>query len=480
MKSIVDACLDAADAAGASYCDVRVVDTLTQSLSVRTGRVEEVSSSVSLGLGVRVLADGAWGFASTSQVTQRDGVRVARSAVTIARASAIVGGAPVVLSDLDPARGTWVGPCAQDPFAVPVARKLEVLAAADEELRAEPAVKVSHAHMSIVRVKKIFASSAGAYVEQTYHESGAGLTAYAVGDEVLPRSYPNSHGGDHVQGGWECIVALDLAGNASRVGEQAAALLTAKTCPSANTTLVIDGSQLALQVHESVGHPTELDRVLGEEAAFAGTSFLGIEDLGSLRYGSPIVDITADATVPGSLGSFGWDDEGVPGQRDPIVTGGILTGFLSSRETAPLAGRTSNGCMRADGWNRIPLVRMTTVSLEPGDAGSFEDLIADTDEGIYVETNNVWSIDDRRLNFQFATEIGWEIRNGKLGAMIKAPNYTGITPRFWNSCDAICGPSEWRVWGLNNCGKGEPIQVAHVAHGTAPARFRDVEIGVGR
>ena len=480
MRSIVTAALEAAEAAGASYADIRIVDTRTQSLSVRTGRVEEVSSSASFGLGVRVLTEGAWGFASSSRVTETEAARIAREAVAIARASALVRGTPVVLSGLEPIVGRWDGPCSQDPFAVSVEDKLAVLTEADEGLRAEPAVKVSHAHMGFVKVAKIFASSIGTYVEQEYHESGAGLVAYAVGDEVLPRSYPNSHGGDHVQGGWESILALDLTGHAPSVSDQAAALLTARPCPSETTTLIIDGSQLALQVHESIGHPSELDRVLGEEAAFAGTSFLGLTDLGSLRYGSSIVNVTADATVPGSVGSFGWDDEGVPGQRDPIVTEGVLTGFLSSRETAPLLGRTSNGCMRADGWNRIPLVRMTTVSLEPGEAGTLEDLIADTDEGVYVETNNVWSIDDRRLNFQFATEIGWEIRNGRLGAMIKAPNYTGITPRFWNSCDAICGPSAWRVWGLDNCGKGEPMQVAHVAHGAAPARFRDIEIGVGR
>ena len=480
MRTIVAAALEAADAAGASSADVRIVDTITQSLSLRTGRVEEVSSSASFGFGVRVLTDGAWGFASSSSVTEAEAVRIAREAVAIARAGAMILGTPVVLAELRPQHGRWEGPCTIDPFDIPVERKLEVLAAADTALRTEAAGKGSHAHMGFVKVNKVFASSIGTYVEQAYWESGAGLAAYAVGDEVLPRSYPNSHGGDHVQGGWETIEAMDLLGNAPRVSEQAAALLTAKACPSTTTTLVIDGSQLALQVHESIGHPTELDRVLGEEAAFAGTSFLELADLGSLRYGSSAVNVTADATIGGSIGSFGWDDEGVPAQRDTLVTEGVLTGFLGSRETAPLIGRASNGCMRAEGWNRIPLVRMTTVSLEPGDAGTLDDLIADTDEGIYVETNNVWSIDDRRLNFQFATEIGWEIKNGKLGAMVKAPNYTGITPKFWNSCDAVCGPSAWRVWGLNNCGKGEPMQIAHVAHGAAPARFREVEIGVGR
>jgi TldD protein len=243
---------------------------------------------------------------------------------------------------------------------------------------------------------------------------------------------------------------------------------------------VLDGSQLALQVHESVGHPTELDRVLGDEAAFAGTSWVKAGDLGTLRYGSDIVNITADATVPGSLGSFGWDDEGVPAQRDHIVRDGVLAGFMSSRESALAIGRSSNGCMRADGWNRVPIIRMTTVSLEPGGAGSLADLVADTDHGIYMETNNSWSIDDKRLNFQFGCEIAWEIEGGKLGRMLRHPNYTGITPKFWGSCDAICSRDAWQGWGLDNCGKGEPMQVAHVAHGAAPARFRGVQVGVGR
>jgi TldD protein len=320
----------------------------------------------------------------------------------------------------------------------------------------------------------------GSYIEQSWIESGCGISAQVVGEgEVLARSYPDSHGGAWQQAGWEAVLAADLAGNAPRVASEAAALLQAKECPAKETTIVIDGSQLALQVHESIGHPTELDRVLGDEAAFAGTSFLSLEDLGSLAYGSSIVNVTADATVPGSLGSFGYDDEGVPAQRDHLISGGTLTGFLTSRAAATSIGRTSNGCMRADGWNRIPLIRMTTVSLEPGE-GSLEDLIADTDDGIYLETNHTWSIDDRRLNFQFACEIGWEIKNGTLGAMVKMPNYTGITPEFWNSCDAICGPQEWRVWGLPNCGKGEPMQVAHVAHGASPARFRGVQVGVAR
>ena len=482
MRSFIAACLDAAVAAGATYADVRVVDTTTQGVSVRNGVVEGVESSSSFGFGVRVIADGAWGFASSSDVTETSAARVAANAVAIARASTMAKGPdPLLLSELSPHEGTWTGPCEIDPFTVSLGAKLAVLMAADAALRAEPAVKLSECAMSFLKVAKTFGSTSGSYLQQSYVESSAGIVGYAIADDqVLPRSYPNSHGGGCFQGGWETITALDLPGNAPRVAEEAAELLTAVECPDTTTTVIIDGSQLALQVHESVGHPTELDRVLGDEAAFAGTSWVGIEDIGTLRYGADIVTITADATVPGSLGSFGWDDEGVPAQRDDIVRDGMLAGFMSSRESAPAIGRTSNGCMRADGWNRIPIIRMTTVSLEPGSAGTLADLIADTDEGIYLETNHSWSIDDKRLNFQFATEVGWEIKAGKLGRMVKSPNYTGITPQFWAKCDAICSRDAWQVWGLDNCGKGQPMQVAHVAHGAAPARFRDVRIGVGR
>jgi TldD protein len=480
VRGFVSECVEAALAAGADYADVRVVDTAEQGLSVRTGRLEGIESAESFGFGVRVLVDGAWGFAASRDLSGDQAAQVARRAVAIGRASRLAPGDPVALADLDAYEDTWEGTCEQDPFAVGVEDKLELLLEADRIMRQNSAVAVTSAHVGFYRVHKYFGSSLGSYIEQQHVESGCGIVAYAIADgEVLSRSYPNSHGGAWQQAGWEAVLAADLPGNAARVAEEAEQLLSAKACPATETTLIIDGSQLALQVHESIGHPTELDRVLGDEAAFAGTSFLTLDDLGSLRYGSDIVNVTADATVPGSLGSFGYDDEGVPAQRDPIVAEGILSGFLSSRASATAIGRTSNGCMRADGWNRVPLVRMTTVNLEPGD-WSLQDLIADTDDGLYVETNHSWSIDDKRLNFQFACEVGWEIKGGELGSMVKMPNYTGITPQFWGSCDAICSRDHWRVWGLANCGKGEPMQVAHVAHGAAPARFRDVQIGVAR
>lgn len=307
--------------------------------------------------------------------------------------------------------------------------------------------------------------------------AGVSATAAAAG-ETQRRSYPSSHGGAVAARGWEHIEEVALPDHAGRVAREAAELLRADPCPSGTMDIILEGSQLALQLHESCGHPIELDRVLGTEASFAGKSFLTLDKLDSLQYGSPIVNIVADATIPGALGSFAYDDEGVPGQRVDIVRDGIFVGYLTSRETAIVLGQQSNGAMRADGWNRIPLIRMTNINLLPGQAGSLEELVRDTDDGLLMCTNRSWSIDDRRLNFQFACELAWRIRGGQIVAPVRNPSYQGITPQFWNSCDAICGPEEWRVWGVPNCGKGEPIQIMQVGHGVAPARFRGVRVGV--
>jgi len=332
--------------------------------------------------------------------------------------------------------------------------------------------------MEFIRQAKIFASTEGAFIEQELFESGAGIEATATSpDEVQNRSYPNSFGRHQGSGGYEYITALELDRHGGRIAEESVALLTAPQCPSGVKTLILDASQTALQIHESCGHPTELDRVFGMEAAYAGTSFMTPEKLNRLQYGSPKVTITADALTPTGLGTFGWDDEGVPAQRTFLIENGLFVGYLTSRETARVLGQESNGTMRADGWNRIPLIRMTNVNLEPGDS-SLVQMIAETRDGVYMETNRSWSIDDKRLNFQFGTQLAYEIVDGKRGRMLKNATYAGITPEFWNSCDAVGGRSEWTVWGLANCGKGQPPQVAHVAHGAAPARFQQVKVGI--
>ncbi len=261
------------------------------------------------------------------------------------------------------------------------------------------------------------------------------------------------------------------------VRDEALALLVAPQCPAGTRTLLLDSSQVALQIHESCGHPAELDRVFGSEISLAGGSFLQPRWLGKLQYGSRLVTLVADATTAGGNGTFGWDDEGVPAGTRPLVDHGLFVDYLSSRETAAALGRPSTGTMRAESWNRAPIIRMVNVSLDPGAAGSLEDLVGDTDDGLLVATDKSWSIDDLRLNFQFSCEIAWEIKRGKRTRILRDPFYTGITPRFWGGCDAICGPDAWRLWGLSTCGKGDPMQSMHVGHGASPARFRGVTVG---
>ncbi|MCL0069835.1 TldD/PmbA family protein [Dehalococcoidia bacterium] len=477
MRDLVSSALDLATVKGATFAEVRVVERRSETLEVKNGAAEVVRYNESHGCGVRVVVDGAWGFASTSKMERKEIEAITDLAVKIAKASGLTKKENVVLSPAEKVVADYRTPIKIDPFTVPLAKRVDLLLEADSLLR-EKGVRISQAFMSLFGEKKIFANTEGSYISQEIIECGGGIAATAVKDgEVQVRSYPNSFRGNFATAGYEFIESLDLVGNAPRVASQALELLTASQCPSRVTTLIIDGSQLALQVHESCGHPIELDRVFGTEASYAGMSFLTPEKLGNFRYGSEVVNIVADATVPGGLGTFGFDDEGVAARRIPIVKEGIFVGYLTSRETAAKLNQQSNGAMRASGWNRIPLIRMTNINLEPGD-WRLEDLIADTDDGIYVETNRSWSIDDKRLNFQFGTEIGWEIKNGKLGGMIKNPTYTGITPQFWGSCDAVCDRSHWRMWGTPNCGKGEPSQIMHVGHGTAPARFREIRVGV--
>ncbi|RKY68617.1 MAG: TldD/PmbA family protein [Candidatus Latescibacterota bacterium] len=478
MRDLTDIALNLAKLKGASYADIRIVRGKQESLEVKNGSPEQIKYSESLGFGVRVIVDGAWGFASSSRLEKDEIERVTQLAVRIARASATAKIADVVLSTLEPVQASYKTPFLKDPFEVPLAQKLDLLLGAEALLRREREVKVARGSMIAWREEKTFASTEGSFIQQQILHCGAGIMATAVRDgDVQVRSYPNSFRGNFASSGYEFIESLGLAENAERVASEAVQLLGADHCPSKITTVIIDGSQLALQVHESCGHPIELDRVFGTEASYAGTSFLTTDKLGKFRYGSPIVNIVADATTEGGLGTFGFDDEGVPAQRVQIVKDGIFCGYLTSRETAARLGIRSGGAMRADGWNRIPLIRMTNVSLEPGD-WKLEDMIADTDEGIYLETNKSWSIDEKRLNFQFGTEVAWEIKRGKLGRMLKNPTYTSITPRFWGSCDAIANRDYWKMWGTPNCGKGEPVQIMHTGHGASPARFRNIQVGV--
>lgn len=480
MKELAHRALNLAQLKGAAYGDIRIIHLVTERIDVKNGVVEGLSLHRDQGFGVRVLADGAWGFASSSRLTFQDIERITNLAVEIAKASALVKREGVELGPPEVHKDTYRTPVKSDPFSIPLEEKIALLLTADGEMRKVKGIAVAESGMIFIRENQIFASTEGSYIEQEVIESGAGLEAMATGeDEVQTRSYPNSFARHQATAGYEFIESMGLVENAQRIAEEAVALLTAKQCASGITTLILGGTQLALQIHESCGHPIELDRVMGTEASYAGTSFLTLEKLRDFRYGSAIVKITADATFPGGLGTFGYDDEGVPAQRTPIVKEGVFVGYLTSRETAAKIGQRSNGAMRADGWNRIPLVRMTNINLEPGE-WTLEDLIADTGEGIFMDTNKSWSIDDKRLNFQFGTEIAYEIKKGRLGALLKNATYTGLTPEFWRSCDAICNRNHWQIWGTPNCGKGQPSQSAHVGHGAAPARFRNVRVGVMR
>jgi TldD protein len=478
VQDLAGHAIDAAVGAGAGYADARVVRRRAQHVATKNGEVDSVSDFETEGVGVRVLVDGAWGFAGDPRLLDEGAREAALRAVAFARASASRARARVDLAAIPVATGEYGAPMERDPVEVPLEEKIALCLRAEEGMQ-RPEVKITEASVRAMREERVFRSSDGANVTQRFVECGGGIDALAVSDDgrVQNRSYPSAHGGSSGQTGWEYVESLALDREAPRVGEEAAALLTAEACPSGTTTIVVDAEQMVLQVHESVGHPTELDRVYGTEAAYAGTSFLKPEDLGSLRYGSERMNITADPTTSLGLGTFGWDDEGARARRQPVVEGGVLTGYLASRETSALIGRELGGSMRADGWSRMPLVRMTNLHLEPGE-GSLDDLLADVDDGLYLCTNKSWSIDDKRLNFQFGTQVAWEIKKGRLGKMLRDPTYMGVTPEFWGRLDAVAGPAEWTMHGLTNCGKGQPGQHAHVSHGTSPARFRDVQVGV--
>jgi TldD protein len=480
VRQVSERALDAASAAGASYADCRVINRTVQKLTVKNGLVAAVELLEDEGVGIRVIVDGAWGFASVDELDPASVEEAARHAVQIARASARVNRVAVRLAPAPALTGDYRTPVVRDPFTVSLDDKVDLLLRTDAAMSHLPQIRIRECSLEFVREERHFASSEGAVLDQTIIESGGGLDATATSDdEVQTRSFPNSFGRHQICAGWEAIEGFDLPGNAGRIAEEAVALLSAPPCPAGTMTVILDATQAALQVHESCGHPTELDRVLGHEAAYAGTSFLTPDLLGTFRYGSEQVTMTADSTRAPGLGTFGWDDEGVAAQRSVLVDQGLFTGYLSSRETAATIGQLSNGAMRADGWSRLPIIRMTNVNLEPG-TSSLEEMIATTERGVYLQTNRSWSIDDRRLNFQFGTQNGWEIVDGVVTRLVRNPIYSGQTPEFWRSCDAVAGPPEWQMLGVVNCGKGQPSQSMHVGHGAAPCRFRNVRVEPSR
>ncbi len=466
----VQAALDA----GARYADARVMHRRYESMTARDGEVDGVTQNADSGLGVRALVGSGWGFFAAPDLADAAARAAGTRAAEIAAASALVSRGAAELVPSEPTSGSWASECLVDPFTVSLADKGDLLVRATTTM-GEHGADLAEGLYQLWDTAKWFVSSEGHRIDQHVRESGAGLMATAIGDgETQRRSYPAARG-QYATRGWEFVDELDLEAHAARIGSEARQLLSAPPCPTGETTLILGSEQLALQIHESVGHAIELDRILGWEAAYAGTSWLDLAQLGSMTYGSALMNITIDPTIPGALGTFGWDDEGTPASARHAVREGTWVGVLAGRDSAAVAGLDYAGSVRSEGWARLPMVRMTNVGIEPG-PHTFDEIVAATDDGIYMETNRSWSIDDRRLNFQFGTEVAYEVKDGQLGRLLRNPTYTGIGPQFWSSMDMLS--SETVAWGTPNCGKGQPGQAGHTGHPAAPARFRNVRVGV--
>ena len=480
LKGLLQLAVDHAMRYGASYAEARYQNLVTEDVSVKNGAVQVANRGYDKGFGVRVVYDGAFGFACSSILTEEQMRRTAALALGIAKASATVKRDPLILDRLDAYIGYWPNTYRTHPFDIPLEKKADLLLEATEAMRVGDEVKVVEGFVHSRETHKLFVSSIGSAIEQRKVECGGGLNCVAIADgDMQRRTYPFSSRGLYQARGWEVVEEMDLVGNAPRVGAEAVELVHAPEAPAGEMDVVIDSTQMVLQIHESCGHAVELDRVIGQEASFAGTSFLTLDKRGSYIYGSPIVNIYADASIPGSLGYFAFDDEGVPAQKFYIVKDGVFCDYLSTRDTAHLYGGDSHGACRAQSWSDFPICRMTNICLEPGDAG-FDDLVGGVKRGIFLATTKSWSIDDKRINFQFGVEYAREIEDGKLGRVVKNALYSDKTPRFWGSCDAIGDRDQWFLWGTPNCGKGEPMQVMRISHGTAPARFRGVKVGVAK
>lgn len=473
--------LRAAQSGGADYADARIVRLNEEELSVKNGASGDASAPEEWGIGVRVRRGGCFGFGARPLVSgsEQEAAKVAAEAANDC-AGALKGAMREATGwadvDLDSV-SDYETPVEIDPFGVPVSERLELLQAANASMEGHESVVSRQAHCSLRREEQWQVSSEGAALHQLLVRTGAGMdvTASANG-QTQRRSHPSAWG-NYKSGGWEHALAMELPKHGARIRDEAVALCHADPCPGGERTVVIGGSQLALQIHESVGHPNELDRVHGHEVDLAGSSFATTEKLGDFRYGSDLVNLVADSTIPTGLDTRGWDDECVPSGRWHVVKDGIFSGYHTSREWAHTIGEgASRGTARAEGWRNPPIIRITNLSLEPG-SWDLDSLIADCEDGsIYMDYVKMWSIDQRRLNFQFTCEIAWEIQGGKLGRMLRNPTYQGRTPDFWGSCDAICGPEHWDLWGVSNCGKGNPMQTAEMSHGAAPSRFRGLNL----
>ncbi|WP_013320410.1 TldD/PmbA family protein [Gloeothece verrucosa] len=467
---------------GCEYGDIRFCSYRNQRYRARDHSLADLRDDINSGFGVRVLYQGAWGFAASHRKTPEEISRIVTLAVEIAKASRLTQQQPVKLVPVEAYQDTYITPIEIDPFSIPIEEKAQLLLTLTDGLLAygDRGVKKAEAFLSFTQEEKTFASTEGSLITQTIYRSyaGFGCTAVANGDAQTRyyERYPLNLGYEHIN-------RQDLLNNVDRVALEAIEKVNAPKIPSTQTTLILKPTNLWLTIHESVGHPTELDRVYGYEANFAGTSFATTDKLGKLQYGAPWINFIADRTQAAGRGTVAYDDEGVKAQQWYVIKEGILVDYLTDRETAHRLGReSSNGSAYADSWGSIPMVRIPNLGLEPGPDGgshtaSLEEMIADTEEGILIDGIGSYSIDQQRRNFQFGGDAFWKIEKGKIVGMLKNVTYHSMTTDFWNSIDAL-GPASERIQcGTNMCGKGEPMQVAQMTHACVPVRVRNIQIG---
>ena len=497
-KALADVALNAATKAGASYCDVRIGRYLNQFITTRDLNVENVVNTESSGIGVRVIAGGAYGFASTNSMLPDDVANAARQAVAIARANARLQTEPIQLA---PVKGVgdvrWATPFTRDWRTVPIKDKAAMLIAANQAGLAAGASFMT-ANLFQVNQQKYFASTDGSYIDQDIHRLWAPIKATAV-DKASGKFRSRAGMGAPVGMGYEYFDAraadkvkaaggvatlytrsYDIVEEAAQAGRQAREKITAKSVEPGKYDLVLAPENLFLTIHESVGHPLELDRVLGYEANYAGTSFATLDKWESkkFQFGSKHVNIVADKTTPGSLGAVGYDDEGVASKRWDLIRDGILVNYQATRDQAHIIGeKESQGCSYADSWSSVQFQRMPNVSLAAGPAQLTPDaMIKDVKKGIYILGRGSYSIDQQRYNFQFGGQLYFEIKDGKIGQMLEDVAYQSNTQEFWNACSATCDVRDWRMGGSFFDGKGQPSQVSAVSHGSSTTRFNGINV----
>ncbi len=474
---LADAALAAAKKAGASYADVRINRYLSESLSSRERRLQAMSSDESYGAGVRVLVNGTWGFTASSEVTPEALARLAREAVAIARANAPLQSRRVELAPVKAYRERWNSGFRKNPFDIPVEQKIALLLKINETALQVKGATFVDSSMGFSGEQKFFASSEGSAIEQHLVRSNCRFSVTAV-DRARGIFQQRRSLAAPVQRGWEYIEEYPWLEEVEQAAGEAVQKLSARPPEPGLYDLVLHPTHLWLTIHESCGHPTELDRALGYEANYAGTSFLTTDKLGKFRYGSKLVNMVADRTQPGGLATIAYDDDGVPAERWHLIKEGLFVDYQTTREQAAWIGqKRSHGCTHADNWSSVPFQRMPNVSLEPsGKDISMDDLIADVKKGILILGDGSFSIDQQRYNFQFGGQVFWLIRDGKKAEMLRDVAYQSRTPDFWNACDGIAGRKEYWLGGSPNDGKGEPSQSNAVSHGSAPARFRQVNV----